>query len=575
MRDVCHRPITSVSICRALACNHDFDHPYLADLGSAAGDGYVPDLSGETTHNRGHHAVHSTTIARPSLPRRISGQQQTQDEVSHITMLTTIYSTLTSTPLPITLSALLLLTSLIYLLATEFYRHKRRLSTLPGPPGLPIVGNLTHLHPDPAETLRQWSAEYGPVYQIMLGIQPVVIFNTMQSARDVFIGQGHSLIDKPRFYTFHSVLSTVASSIGTTVWNDSTKRRRKTAAGAMNRPGVATYLPFLDELSRSLIAELLELGGGDGEKAFNPRLSLDRAIVDLTVAINYGVRLPANEPGLLHEIIEVEDRLSRVKTPLGSPQDFVPALRLLPFNRQTKEAAETNRRRLVYLRRFEREMAERVKKGTDRPCIQSNVLRDPTVELNDVDLMSISMSMVSGGLDTMVNTLAWTIGMLALRPAVQEAAYSATIDAYGTGSWGPIEDETGVPYITALVKECLRYFTVFRLSLPRAAYKDIQYQGMHVPKGTMVFLNSWSCNRDKATYGEDAEEFRPERFLEDPELPHASYGFGTRMCAGVHLANRQLYVIILRLIWAFEVGMSEDPEEKIEHLRPLEVSEGA
>jgi hypothetical protein len=49
-----------------------------------------------------------------------------------------------------------------------------------------------------------------------LGTTPVVVFNSIKAARDVFIGQGGSLIDKPVFYTFHSVLSSVASSIGTT-----------------------------------------------------------------------------------------------------------------------------------------------------------------------------------------------------------------------------------------------------------------------------------------------------------------------------------------------------------------------
>lgn len=51
---------------------------------------------------------------------------------------------------------------------------------------------------------------------------------------------------------------------------------------------------------------------------------------------------------------------------------------------------------------------------------------------------------VSGGLDTMVNTLAWTVGTLVLRPDIQDKAYQAIVEAYGN-SWGPVEDENGVP----------------------------------------------------------------------------------------------------------------------------------
>ena len=307
--------------------------------------------------------------------------------------------------LPSTLSGLtptsLLLITLVlgsaalvsYAIATEVYRYKVRLPTLPGPAGYPIVGNLYQLAPDPAETLNKWGKQYGGVYQISLGTRPVVVFNSMQAARDVFIGQGHALIDKPYLHTFHSVLSSVASSIGTTAWSESTKRRRKTAASAMNKPAVASYLPFIDDLTKSLISELLQQGRG-GEVAFDPRQAISSAITDLTMTVNYGARLPPDE-ALLNEIIDVEDGLSRVKTPLGSAQDFIPILRLLPFNPQSARAREVNRRRLIYLRRFERETEIRVEKGIDQPCIQGKCLRDPEVQLDNVDLMSISMSMVS------------------------------------------------------------------------------------------------------------------------------------------------------------------------------------
>jgi cytochrome P450 len=175
----------------------------------------------------------------------------------------------------------------------------------------------------------------------------------------------------------------------------------------------------------------------------------------------------------------------------------------------------------------------------------------------------------------MVNTLAWSIGTFAHRPDIQEKAYQSICEVYGNKSWGPIEDETAVPYITALVKEILRVFCVLRISLPRAAWKDIQYGDFFIPKGTTVFLNAWGCNRDESVYGSDVDVFRPERFLDDPDLPHAAYGFGTRMCAGFHLANRQMYIFLLRLLWSFKIEMSKDPLDNNWQARPLEVSYGA
>lgn len=38
------------------------------------------------------------------------------------------------------------------------------------------------------------------------------------------------------------------------------------------------------------------------------------------------------------------------------------------------------------------------------------------------------------------------------------------------------------------------YFTVLRLALPRTSIRDITYEGVVIPKGTVFFLNAWACN---------------------------------------------------------------------------------
>jgi 3-hydroxyphenylacetate 6-hydroxylase len=39
---------------------------------------------------------------------------------------------------------------------------------------------------------------------------------------------------------------------------------------------------------------------------------------------------------------------------------------------------------------------------------------------------------------------------------------------------------------------------VLRLALPRASIRDIVYEGVTIPKGTVVFLNAWACNMGKS-----------------------------------------------------------------------------
>lgn len=57
---------------------------------------------------------------------------------------------------------------------------------------------------------------------------------------------------------------------------------------------------------------------------------------------------------------------------------------------------------------------------------------------------------------------------------------------------------------------------------------------------------------------EDPEVIRPERWLEQPDAPMFTYGLGYRMCAGSLLANRELYLIFMRLINSFKIEKFDD-----------------
>jgi 3-hydroxyphenylacetate 6-hydroxylase len=56
----------------------------------------------------------------------------------------------------------------------------------------------------------------------------------------------------------------------------------------------------------------------------------------------------------------------------------------------------------------------------------------------------------------------------------------------------------------------------------------------------------------------DPEEFRPERWLEQPDAPMFTYGLGYRMCAGSLLANRELYLVFIRMLNSFAILKLDD-----------------
>ena len=103
--------------------------------------------------------------------------------------------------------------------------------------------------------------------------------------------------------------------------------------------------------------------------------------------------------------------------------------------------------------------------------------------------------MVSAGLDTVPGNLIMGIAYLssAHGQAIQERAYNEIMKIYPDGdAWEKCIVEEKVPYITAFVREVLRFFTVIPICLPRVSIKDITYKEAIIPAGTTFYMASSS-----------------------------------------------------------------------------------
>jgi len=76
-------------------------------------------------------------------------------------------------------------------------------------------------------------------------------------------------------------------------------------------------------------------------------------------------------------------------------------------------------------------------------------------------------------------------------------------------------------------------------------------------------MNAYAADYD-ADHFKDPYTFMPERYLnvESAGISHYAYGAGSRMCAGSHLANRELYVAFVRLLSAFEILPSKEEVDR-------------
>jgi phenylacetate 2-hydroxylase len=377
-------------------------------------------------------------------------------------------------------------------------------------------------------------------------------------------------------YTFHGVISsTKGFTIGTSPWDESTKNRRKAAGAVLSRPAIRTYSDMFDLETFSLIADTFK-DSQHGTREISIHPYVQRLALNTTLTLCYGIRMGHVYDDLLREILEVGSAISLLRSASENYQDYVPVLRYLANNEKIQRSKDLRHRRDRYLDFLLNKVREKIRCGTDKPCVSASILKGEETKLSGVEVSSICLSLVSGGFETIPATLTSCIGSLSTKEgqAFQERAYQDIKRYYPNSmeeAWLASFIEEKVPYVNALVKEAGRYYTASAMNLPRKTTTPISWDGATIPAKTMILVNLQAANHDVDHFGPDADKFNPERWLEQREstteaprerpiqgLAHVSFGAGARACPGQLLASRVIYTALIRLLTSYRIVASED-----------------
>ena len=95
---------------------------------------------------------------------------------------------------------------------------------------------------------------------------------------------------------------------------------------------------------------------------------------------------------------------------------------------------------------------------------------------------------------------------------------------------------------------------------------------MKIPKGSIVFINVWGLHHDPVRFP-NPDVFDPDHFkgvtalapvlataTDEETRDHYGYGSGRRLCPGIHLAERNLFLAMAKLLWAFDFAKKVDAQ---------------
>ncbi|TPX09751.1 uncharacterized protein E0L32_009090 [Thyridium curvatum] len=464
-------------------------------------------------------------------------------------------------------SAALAIAALVYLYF--FYVDYPKIKGIPEAHGGDLLaGHFYQLGADHAVTAERWSKENNwPVFQIRMGRRRAVILNSFNSSREWMVKNQTATVDRPWFHTFHGVVSaTSAATIGTSPWNERTKKQRRVVGSFTTGPSIQKMRSLLDLETAAMISGLY-YDSEKGEKEIMPHVYEKRVSLNVMTMFCYSTRFTSVDDPMLLQILEDATTIASFRSTVANPQDFIPHLRYLSSNSRNDEAVTVRARRDEWLKRMLEEARSRGPvEGATRKSVAEMLLTEGAQEgLTILDVKTILGGLMSGGFETIFSTAIIAIGVLAspAGQAIQQQAYDDIMSVYDTpeDAFERCLTEERSPYIMALVKESLRFFPPLKLLPARQTYKEFEYNGATIPKGVLVYINAQAANRDPEIFGEDADKFRPERWLDTSrEIPppyHYAYGAGSRMCTAVNFGNRVLYAIFLRLIVSFKLTESK------------------
>nr|XP_049702800.1 cytochrome P450 4d2 [Helicoverpa armigera]WRX06091.1 CYP341B5P [Helicoverpa armigera] len=176
---------------------------------------------------------------------------------------------------------------------------------------------------------------------------------------------------------------------------------------------------------------------------------------------------------------------------------------------------------------------------------------------NDMELREEIVLLFVAATDTTTLGASFTSVLLARHPQVQEKVYQELQEVFGDSN-RPVtaDDLTRLKYLDAVIRESLRLYPPGPLLLRRADEDVVLPSGQTLPKGTGIMLCVFATHRNPRYWGEDAEQFRPERFL-DEQLRHPAaflaFSYGPRNCIGYRFAMMSMKTVLATLLRRYKV----------------------
>ncbi|KAJ7454672.1 cytochrome P450 [Mycena latifolia] len=450
----------------------------------------------------------------------------------------------------------------------------------PGPPKLPLVGNLFSMPTNTEwETYWNWSKEYDSdiIHLNAMGTD-IVILSSMEAVEDLLDKRSSIYSDRPQGQMLELVGGYFMFALQR--YGDTWRTHRRLFHHELNSVAARRFRSLELQQSHHLLRRILD----------NPDEYVehyDYVFGAIMINMAYGLDIqPHNDPYITsaHVALRV---LSGAALPGRFLVDVIPALKYVP---PWFPGAEFKRKAAGW-KNIVQEMIDlpfaasktAVATGIESTSFTTSRLMsldDAQDEASqELDIKQVAASMYATGTDTTRATLIMFLRGILSNPTAQRMAQQEIDAVIGPGQLPGFEDMDRLPYITAVIKETMRWWPVAPMGVPHAVTEEDNYRGYRIPAGSVVFANSWALLHDESAY-QDPHLFKPERFLLDGKLNPAVrdpldiiFGFGRRSCPGRYMGWDSVWIMVASMLTVFDITKAVGEDGKVIEPPPGHVSQ--
>ncbi|XP_065494500.1 cytochrome P450 2H1-like isoform X2 [Caloenas nicobarica] len=383
------------------------------------------------------------------------------------------------------------------LLFTTWRSTSQKRKQPPGPPALPIVGNILQLNLwNLPESLKKLSKKYGSVFTICLGPQKVVVLYGYDVVKEALIDQGDDFSGRGNLPLIKKLLKEkgIVTSNGET-W----KQLRRFTLTTLRDFGMGKK--SIEERIQEEAHFLVERIRNTHAHPFNPASFLVHAVSNIICSIIFGDRF------------DYEDK------------KFLTLIDLLNENNELQCTVEAQ------------------EKGNSHSEFTTETLSRTTLDL------------FLAGTGTTSITLRHGLLILQRYPEISERMQKEIDCVIGRDRRPCMADRSQMPYTDAVVHEIQRFIDFLPFNVPRSVIKDTKFRDYFIPKDTMIFPMLSSVLHDSKEFP-NPEKFDPGRFLNangtfrksDYFMPFSA---GKRICAGEGLARMEIFIFLTAILQNF------------------------